>query len=147
MYYSVIAVMALVVNLILNWETLRDYTFYRGDKDDQILVRHRYAEFLSVVNGFYLVEILWGIFYGHHDNPAFFTLIYSVTVFYFIFMQLTMLTWARYMVVYLNKLGGARSKVLLSVVWGMFILGIVGLQFNRFFHFLFYYNEAHEYIA
>jgi diguanylate cyclase (GGDEF)-like protein len=147
MYYSVIAAMALVVNLILNWETLRDYTFFKGERDEQTLVRHRYAQFLSATNGFYLIEILWGIFYGRHDNPAFFTLIYSVTVFYFIFIQLTMLTWARYMVAYLNKLGGARSKVLLSAVWGMFILGIVGLQFNRFFHFLFYYNESHEYIA
>ena len=147
MYYSVIAAMALVVNLILNWETLRDYTFFKGERDEQTLVRHRYAQFLSVTNCFYLIEILWGVFYGRHDTPALFALVYSVTVFYFIFMQLTMLTWARYMVVYLDKNGGARSKLLLSVVWAMFIIGIVGLQFNRFFHFLFYFNEAHEYIA
>ncbi len=146
MYYSVIAILALLVNLILNWETIRDYTFFKGERDEQALVRHRYAEFLSVTNCFYLTETLWGIFYGRHDNPAFFTLIYSVTVFYYIFIQLTMLTWARYMVAYLDKNGGARSKLLLSVVWAMFIVGIVGLQFNRFFHFLYYFNEAHEYI-
>lgn len=146
MYYSVVAAMALVVNLILNWETIRDYTIFKGERDEQTLVRHRYAEFLSVTNCFYLIEILWGVFYGRHDTPALFSLVYSVTVFYFIFMQLTMLTWARYMVVFLDKNGGVRSKLLLSVVWAMFIFGIVGLQFNRFFHFLYYFNEAHEYI-
>ena len=64
MYYSVIAAMALVVNLILNWETIRDYTFFKGERDEQTLVRHRYAQFLSVTNCFYLIEILWGVFYA-----------------------------------------------------------------------------------
>ena len=73
--------------------------------------------------------------------------IYSFTVFYFVLMLLTMLTWTRYIVAYLDK-HGRRTKVLLYGVWGMVVIGIVCLLVNQFFdHFMFSYNEAHEYIG
>ena len=57
-----------------------------------------------------------------------------------------MLTWTRYIAAYLNK-GGLRTAILLYGVWTMFGLGVISLMLNRFYHFMFSYNEAHEYIG
>ena len=61
-------------------------------------------------------------------------------------MLLTMLTWTRYMVAYLNK-GGRSSRVLVYIVWALCIIGVVCLILNRFYHLMFSYNEKNEYIG
>ena len=61
-------------------------------------------------------------------------------------MLLTMLTWTRYIVAYLDK-GGRHSTALLYGVWIMFGIGVLCLILNRFYHFMFSYNDAHEYIG
>ena len=72
---------------------------------------------------------------------------YLFTVFYFVLMLLTLLTWTRYIVAYLDK-HGRRTKILLYGVWTMVVIGVACLMLNRFFgHFMFSYNEAHEYIG
>ena len=61
-------------------------------------------------------------------------------------MLLTMLTWTRYIVAYLDK-ERLRTILMLYGVWIMFLSGVVCLMLNRFYHFMFSYNEAHEYIG
>ena len=140
MYYSVIAALALIVNLILNWEYIKVFRLKVGTKDQREQIKLRYSHFLASINCFYIVEFLWGLSYDYHDVASFFPVIYSITIFYFIFILLTMLTWTRYIVAYLDRDGRIRGKVLLYSIWVMFILGIMSLQFNRFYHFLFYFD-------
>ena len=61
-------------------------------------------------------------------------------------MLLTMLAWTRYIVAYINK-ARRRSTVLLYGVWIMVTIGVICLILNRFYHFMFSYNEAYEYVG
>ena len=145
MYYAAVAFLAFTVNIILNWNSFKNAWKKTDARDTKKLSLIRYGHFLLAANCFFLTEICWGIIYDHHDVPELFPIVYSITVFYFLFMLLTMLTWARYIVAYLNK-GNFRSKILTIGAWIMFLLGIGSLMLNRFYHFIFSYNEAHEYI-
>ncbi|MBP5598551.1 MAG: diguanylate cyclase [Pseudobutyrivibrio sp.] len=146
MIYSLVPGSVLIIIVILNLELFRKYGI-RGDKQDKkkwMYVRYNY--FILAACGYVVVDMLWGLLYEHREIGVLFPIIYSLTVFYFLFMLLTMLTWTRYIVAYLDK-SGLRSDVLLYGVWSMFIIGVVCLILNRFYHFMFYYNDANEYIG
>ena len=136
----------LVVNVILNWELFRNYGFRAKNPDNQNKVHILYNNFLLSANCYFVVDMVWGLFYEHRDIPELFPFIYSLTVLYFLFMLLTMLTWTRYLVAYINK-SGRGSIILIYGVWTMFIIGVICLILNRFFHFMFAYTDAHEYIG
>ena len=106
MYYSVIAALALIVNLILNWEYIKVFRLKVGTKDQREQIKN-YATAISwlLSTAFYIVEFLWGLSYDYHDVASLFPVIYSITIFYFIFILLTMLTWTRYIVAYLDRDG------------------------------------------
>ena len=146
MLYSFCPAAMLVINSILNWELFRNYGFRAKKTEKQKLVWVRYNFFLFSVNGYFFVDMLWGLLYEHRDIPSLFPIIYSLTVFYFLFMLLIMLMWTRYIVAYLDK-DGWSSRVLLYMVWGLSILGVLFLMLNRFLPFMFSYNEAHEFIG
>nr|MCR5236911.1 GGDEF domain-containing protein [Lachnospiraceae bacterium] len=146
MLYSIAPASVLIINLILNWESLKKYGFRENKNDDGTRVSVRYNYFILSANCYFIVDAAWGITYEHNDIAALFPIIYSLTVFYFIFMLLTMLTWTRYIVAYLDK-GRRRSAVLQYGVWAMFVTGIICLMLNRFYHFMFSFNDAHEYIG
>ncbi len=61
-------------------------------------------------------------------------------------MFLTMLTWIRYIVAYLDR-RGRKSKALLYAVWAMFTLALLYLIINYFHPFIFSFNEENEYIT
>ncbi len=146
MLYSMVPASMVIMNLILNWDLIWTFGFRvkNGDEKNRVPVRYNY--FILTSNIYLLVDMTWGLLYEHCDVPQIFHIVYSLTVFYFLFMLLTMLTWTRYIVAYLNK-SGRRSTVLLYGVWIMVIVGVVCLVLNRFFHFMFSYNEAHEYVG
>lgn len=146
MLYSMIPAAFLVVNVILNWELFRNYGFRAKNPDNQNKVHILYNNFLLSANCYFVVDMVWGLFYEHRDIPELFPFIYSLTVLYFLFMLLTMLTWTRYLVAYINK-SGRGSIILIYGVWTMFIIGVICLILNRFFHFMFAYTDAHEYIG
>ena len=146
MLYSIAPASLLIINLILNRELLKRNGFHEKNKDDKERVSIRYNHFILSATLYFIIDSAWGLMYEHHDIPEFFPVIYSLTVFYFIFMLLTMLTWTRYIVAYLDK-GGRHSVVLQYGVWAMFVTGIVCLMLNRFYHFMFSFNDAHEYIG
>jgi diguanylate cyclase (GGDEF)-like protein len=142
--YSLIDILALIVNFILNWETIRNTKLREISGDQALEVNNRYGHFLLAANLFYLTEIAWGVFYDH-AAPRNHAIVYSITVFYFIFMLLTMLTWTRYMVAYINK-GTRRSLIVIYVAWTMFTLSLIFLILNRFYRFIFSFNEDYEYV-
>ena len=146
MLYSIGPASMLLLNVILNWESVRNYGFFAKNPDKQRRAYIRYNWFLLVSNCYFIVDMMWGVLYENRGTPAFFPFIYFFTVFYFIFMLLTMLTWTRYIVAYLYT-GGRRSNLLLYGVWTMVTIGILCLMLNRFYHFMFSFNDAHEYIG
>ncbi len=145
MNYSIFSLLALILNTIINNGAFR----YCGIKSDKPEAKQRaiirYAHFLIAANCYFVVDIGWGILYQYHHIPAVFPILYSDCVFYFIFMFLTMLTWIRYIVAYLDK-RRRRTKILLFAVWSMFWLGMINLMINRFHPFIFSFNENHEYV-
>ncbi len=145
MLYSMVPLTVLIICLILNWESLRNYGFFIKNQENN-LVHVRYNCFILTAIIYFIVDLSWGLMYEHHDIPALFPFIYYFTVFYFLFMLLTMLTWTRYIVAYLDK-HRRRTTVLLYGVWIMVTIGVICLILNRFFRFMFYYNDAHEYIG
>lgn len=146
MLYSMVPASMLIINLILNWQSLRKYGFREKTQNQGKAVPLRYNYFILAANCYFFVDMTWGILYENHDISALFPFIYSLTVFYFLFMLVTMLTWTRYIVAYLDR-DNRRSKVMLYGVWIMFLIGVVCLMINRFCHFIFSYNEAHEYVG
>lgn len=145
MYYSCIGILALIIHFIINREPLSRSRAVAMKDEAGRRVAFRYRHFLLASVCYYVSDGAWGVLYEHHDIPLLFPVIYSDTVFYFIFMFLTMLTWIRYIVAYLDK-RRLRSKALLYSVWAMFTLGMLYLMINRFHPVIFYFNENHEYI-
>ena len=145
MFYAIISLLALVLNLIINRDSLKNLRGRPGESDNDKKVTFRYNIFLIASNFYFIVDIGWGILYEKHHIDALFPLLYIDCLFYFFFIFLTMLTWIRYIVAYLDR-HDRKSKVLLHSVWIIFILVLIYLIINFFHPFLFSFNEDHEYI-
>ncbi len=146
MQYSTVSALALILNLILNWELFKTKGFIseRTDNVKQVPVCYNY--FLLVSSCYFLVDISWGLLYERNSVVELFPLLYSSTIFYFIFMLLTMLTWTRFVAFYLKR-DGYPGKGLLYAAWALFCFGLVCLMLNRFYHFVFSFNVNHEFIV
>ena len=86
MLYSIAPASLLIINLILNRELLKRNGFHEKNKDDKERVSIRYNHFILSATLYFIIDSAWGLMYEHHDIPEFFPVIYSLTVFYFIFM-------------------------------------------------------------
>lgn len=146
MLYAITPAALLILNLILNWELFTNYGFNDRNHSKQNIMYVRYNRFLLTAICYTVVDMTWGILYEHKEVQAFFPFIYYLTVFYFVFMLLTMLAWTRYMVAYLDN-NGRPSQILVHVVRALVIIGLVCLIFNRFYHFIFFYNEKNEFVG
>ncbi len=146
MLYSIGPASLLIINLILNWESLKKYGFYAKTQDKKNKVSIRYNHFILTASFYIIIDMTWGLLYEHRDIPELFPFIYSLTVFYFMFMLLTIFTWTRYIIAYLDK-RGLRSSVIFYGVWTIVVIGILCLVLNRYYHFMFSYNDAHEYVG
>ncbi len=146
MLYSLVSGLALILNIIINLDHLIFLRTCPKEQRAEHRAELRYAHFLVVANCYFFADLAWGILYEFHSVDALFPLLYSDCVFYFLFMFMTMLAWIRYVVAYLDK-RGRRTRVLLYAIWTMFTLGLVYLMINRFYPFIFSFNEAHEYIT
>ncbi|MCR4787549.1 MAG: GGDEF domain-containing protein [Lachnospiraceae bacterium] len=145
MSYSIISTLALILNTIINLKTFKHIGIRSGEKNEQQAdVRYRF--FLLAANCYFISDIAWGILYGHHDMNSLFPVLYFDCILYFLFMFMTMLTWMRYVVAFLDKIR-RRSKTLLYSVWIMFTLGLIYLVINCFYPFIFSFNASHEYIT
>ncbi|MCR5210908.1 MAG: GGDEF domain-containing protein, partial [Lachnospiraceae bacterium] len=145
MGYSCTGLLALILHLLINRLPLKTPKHLAGMYLRRLDELSRYRQFLCMVILYYISDILWGILYEHHDIDVLFPFLYADTVFYFTFMLLSMLMWIRYIVAYLDK-RHRRSRIVLSVVWIIFILGLVYLMINLFYPVIFSFNDLHEYI-
>lgn len=146
MEYSLISILALIINLIINREAFRNARLCLPEQKAEQLAAIRYAHFLKAAILYFLADIAWGILYEYHSIPDIFPFLYSDCVLYFLSMFLTMLTWIRYVVAYLD-MKRRRSKALLYAVWAMFTLALIYLVINWFHPFIFSFNAQHEYIT
>ena len=145
MSYSIISAFSLILNIILNYDTFKGSSIlYKGNKAERRAMV-RYSYFIIAADCYFIVDIAWGILYKMHDIDAVFPFLYIDCLLYFFFMFLTMLTWMRYIVAYLDK-RGRRSKTLLYGVWLMFALCLINIVVNCFYPFIFSFNEKHEYV-
>jgi len=146
MSYSIIGVLSLILNLIMNREAFKHFRLSSKGQDSELRTAIRYSHFLMASNLYFVTDTAWGLLYEQRDTPGLFPFLYSSCIFYFIFMFLTMLTWIRYIVAYLDK-NSFRSKILLFALWTMFLLELAYLMVNRFHPFIFHFNEEHEYVT
>ena len=145
MYYSIISGLALILNLIINYGILANLKYRSKEQNHEQTAGIRYGFFLIASSLYFISDIAWGLLYEHHETDRLFPFLYSDCVLYFIFMFLTMLTWIRYIVAYLDK-RRRRSKALLYSMWTIFTLALIYLMINRFHPFIFSFNAEHEYI-
>lgn len=145
MSYSIISLLALILNLIINRETLIHIRVRFGKLKNEPKSITRYRYFLIAATCYFIVDIAWGILYEHHHVEKLFPVLYFDCILYFLFIFVTMLTWIRYIVAYLD-MHNRKSKALLYAVWAMFMLALIYLIINNFKPFIFSFNEQHEYI-
>ena len=145
MFYAIISFLALILNLIINRDSLKNLRGHSGESTSEQKVTFRYNIFLIVSSCYFFVDIGWGLLYENRHIDSLFPFLYFDCLLYFFFMFLTMLTWINYIVAYLDK-HDRKSKALLHAVWTMFALGIIYLIINCFHPFIFSFNDQHEYI-
>ena len=97
--YSVIAGITLLVHLIINWRELADWR-NAGSGTGALEVRR----FLACLSVFFLTDVLWGLFWGLGWPRV----LYADTVLFFLTMALSVFTWSRYVVAYLEMVGASR---------------------------------------
>ena len=120
--YSTIAAVALIINLIINWDHLagwRNPVPLPGAKEC--------SRFLICLTFFFVSDVLWGIFARFNLS----TLIFADTTFFFLMIALSIYTWTRYLIVYLELDGWLRK----SLQWcgiGLLALIAAGLTVNCF---------------
>ena len=146
MFYAIISFLALILNLIINRDSLKNLRGRPDESDSEQTVTFRYNFFLIASNCYFITDIGWGLLYENRHIDVLFPFIYLDCLFYFIFMFLTMLTWVRYIIAYLDR-HDRKSKALLHFVWITFILALIYLVINIFHPFIFSFNEKHDYIA
>ena len=142
MSYSIIGLLALILNLIINRETLK--IVRERENERRAVARYRY--FLAAANCYFVTDIAWGLLYERREVAAVFPFLFLDCSLYFLFMFLTMTAWIRYVLSYLNQ-RGLRGKILLSMVWTMFTIALVFLAINFFHPYIFSFNERHEYVT
>ncbi|MBO4387809.1 MAG: GGDEF domain-containing protein [Treponema sp.] len=144
MSYSIISVLALVLNIIINHEGLRHFKISSKEQESEQLTAIRYSHFLTVATCYFIADIAWGLLYDYRAMQSVRTFLFLDCTLYFAFMFLTIVTWMRYIVAYLNK-KGRLSKILLRSIWILLLLGLIYLIANCFHPLIFSFNAEHEY--
>ena len=137
MYYSAIGLLAVGVLIIVN----RDILFH-FDSSFAKPAWKKYRTFLFAVLGYYLTDILWGVFeYLKMEKQLF-----ADTTIYFIAMSAGILFWAEFTVEYLEE---KNRKGKLLILAGRIIAGLITLLVlvNVFIPVLFTVDESCIYTA
>lgn len=136
MIYASIGILALLVQLITNYDVLMKKT------SEEIVLKNRsYRRFLFGTIFYYVTDILWGFF----DDKKFITMIYADTVLYFLAMGLLIMLWTSYTTDYLDEkdLFGTMTKRAGQI---FFALAPPMLIVNFFTPVLFEISDSGEYI-
>ena len=137
MAYSSIAIIALLVHVIINYDVLKN-----KDKNTSKYSNKSYRLFLHSVMLNYIMDALWGILY----EAKLIKLVYIDTFFYFAAMTLAVFFWTRYVIEYLKE----KNKFikLLSVFgWSYLIIDGISLIVNFFYPIKYYFDSDGVYHA
>lgn len=103
MNYASVSIVALIVHFITNSHVL----FSKKSKQSIPAIRY-YRMFFWAIAAYFVSDILWGIFYENHLTNA----VYIDTVFYFLFMAITVFFILIYVVNYLGEMPVIKKVIL-----------------------------------
>ena len=134
--YSVIAFLAMAIHLIINFDLrpTRGLITAHGTRE--------YRYFLIGVFTYYLADAVWGVFAG----LAWTKVLYIDTMFYYIAIAVSVLTWCRFVIAYL-KLNRWSARALNWFGYALLGLYVALLTANVFNNCLFYFDEQGGYTA
>ena len=137
MTYSAIAIVALLVHCIVNYDALRNRHF-RNTTPAGII----YRWLLVSVAAFYIFDAAWGVLYNAHMLKAAFV----DTFLYFVAMTATVFLWSRYVINYLQGKSWL-IKALKYAGWFYLAFALCVLILNFFMPVMFWFDENGEYHA
>ena len=134
--YSVLAFLAMAIHLIINSGMIASHGMVkaRGARE--------YRRFLWGVFAYYLTDACWGILSGLGWTSA----LYVDTVLYFVAMAVSVLTWCRFVVAYID-LGKWTARTLSWFGSSLLMLYIVLLTANVFNNCLFHFDVQGNYVV
>ena len=101
-----------------------------------------YRLFLLTLAGFYVCDILWGIFDSFHDKTA----VSADTYLFFLFMAALLLSWSNFVIRYIQ--GRTVFRNVVRVIGYLFaVMGVVFVIVNAFVPVLFTYHTGSSYSA
>ena len=137
MAYSSVAILALLVHLIINYDVLKNSHGKKSKFSNKF-----YRRFLFGVMAFYISDALWGILYEANIPFA----IYALTVIYFAVMAVSVFLWTKFVIEYLNEKNGFTTFI--SVFgWIYLLFDAVSLLLNFSFPIKFYFDSDGIYHA
>ena len=134
--YSVIAFLAMVIHLIINFDMLpgRKISGARGARE--------YRVFLAGVFAYYLTDAGWGVLAGLEWTRV----LYVDTMVYYIAIAVSVLTLCRFVIAYVG-VSGWRSRILFWFGYALLALYVVLLAANLFDDCLFWFDQEGSYHA
>ena len=127
MVYSSIAIIALLVQLIINYDVIMNKTSSLVSKNNK-----SYRRFIIGSIFYYVTDILWGFF----DEQKMDRMLYFDTTAYFLAMSLMVMLWTAYATDYLDE-KTRFGKALRTVGHGFFMISPPALIINFFYPILF----------
>ena len=134
--YSVIAFLAMVIHLIINFDMLP------GRKVSSMHAVRDYRVFLSSVFAYYLTDAAWGVLAGLGWTKV----LYVDTAVYYIAIAVSVLTLSHFVITYLG-VKGMVSRMLFWFGYTLLALYFVLLAANIFNNCLFYFDAQGAYHA
>ena len=132
--YSVIPFLAIAIHLIINFDLLSGH--------GEITARSRsYRGFLMGIFAYYVVDSGWGVCAGFGNTD----ILYVETMFYYIAIAVSVLTWCHFVAVYLD-LNKWTSRILSWFGYALLALYVVLLITNIFNSCLFHFNAQGDYV-
>ena len=136
MAYSSIAILALIIHIIIN------YDVFKNNQNNSKYLNRSYRLFIYSVMANYLMDSLWGLLY----ERKLVTLVYIDTFFYFAAMTIAVFFWTRYVIDFLHE-KNIFIKILSIFGWGYLILDGLSLIVNFFIPVKYYFDSDCVYHA
>jgi len=134
--YSVIAFLAMVIHLIINYDALpwRKISAAHGARE--------YRFFLAGLFLYYITDASWGVLAGLHWTKV----LYVDTAFYYLAIAVSVLTLCLFIAAYLD-VRGWRAQVLSWFGYLLVAMYVVLLVANVFNNCVFHFDEQGNYVA
>ncbi|MCR4778211.1 MAG: GGDEF domain-containing protein [Lachnospiraceae bacterium] len=146
MNYSSVGILALILNCIINRNALKNLRSHSRMSNNKNSASYYFSLFIISCVFYYITDIAWGLCEEFSHIPAVHVLFNLDAHLYFFALFLTMLTWIRYLVAYLESKNKS-SKIILHLAWGLFDFGMICLVINIFYPFVFTLSETNVYTA